>query len=65
MSVRVVQIIETVIENTHEGVELADEVEEKLRQQGALIRARKASTNNIIISAEYHMIVHSTNQMNI
>lgn len=56
MSVRVMERVETIIENTPEGVEIADGLEEKLRLQGAL-RGRKADTNSIIISAEYYMTV--------
>ena len=49
--------IETLIEQSIEGQIIADELEEKLRLQGAL-RGRKESVNNIILTAEYYMTVN-------
>ena len=57
MSVRVMERIETLIEQSIEGQIIADELEEKLRLQGAL-RGRKESVNNIILTAEYYMTVN-------
>jgi hypothetical protein len=48
---------ETFIEQSIEGKIIADELEEKLRLQGAL-RGRKDDTNSIILTAEYYMTVH-------
>lgn len=58
MSVRVMERIETLIEQSIEGQIIADELEEKLRLQGAL-RGRKESVNNIILTAEYYMTVNT------
>ena len=57
MSVRVMERAETFIEQSIEGKKIADELEEKLRLQGAL-RGRKDDTNHIILTAEYYMTVH-------
>lgn len=56
MSVRVMERTETLIEQSIEGKKIADELEEKLRLQGAL-RGRKEDSNNIILTAEYYMTV--------
>ena len=56
MSVRVMERTETFIEQSIEGKKIADELEEKLRLQGAL-RGRKEDSNNIILTAEYYMTV--------
>lgn len=56
MSVRVMERIETLIEQSIEGKKIADELEEKLRLQGAL-RGRKEDSNNITLTAEYYMTV--------
>ena len=56
MSVHVMERVKTVIENTPEGAGIANELEEKLRLQGAL-RGRKEDSNNIIIEAEYYATV--------
>ena len=56
MSVRVMERTETFIEQSIEGKNIADELEEKLRLQGAL-RGRKEDSNNIILTAEYYMTV--------
>lgn len=58
MSVRVMERIETLIEQSIEGKTIADELEEKLRLQGAL-RGRKEDSNNIILTAEYYMTVNA------
>lgn len=58
MSVRVMERIETLIEQSIEGKAIADELEEKLRLQGAL-RGRKEDSNNIILTAEYYMTVNA------
>ena len=57
MSVIVMERIETLIEPSTEGRLIADELEEKLRLQGAF-RGRKESTNNITLTAEYYMTVN-------
>lgn len=57
MSVRVMERIETLIEQSTEGRIIADELEEKLRLQSAL-RGRKEDSNNIILTAEYYMTVN-------
>lgn len=57
MSVRVMERTETFIEQSIEGRKIADELEEKLRLQGAL-RGRKEDSNHIILTAEYYMTVH-------
>ena len=49
---------ETLIEQSIEGNKIADELEEKLRLQGAL-RGRKEDSNNIILTAEYYMTVNA------
>lgn len=56
MSVKVVERTETLIENTVEGKQIANELEEKLRSQGAL-RGRKEDTSNITLKAEYYMTI--------
>lgn len=56
MSVRVMERTETFIEQSIEGKKIADELEEKLRLQGAL-RGRKEDSNSIILTAEYYMTV--------
>lgn len=56
MSVKVMERTETLIEQSLEGRKIADELEEKLRLQGAL-RGRKEDSNNIILTAEYYMTV--------
>ena len=56
MSARVMERVETFIENTLEGKTIADGLEEKLRLQGAL-RGKKEDTNYIILTAEYYMTV--------
>ena len=56
MSVKVMERTETFIEQSIEGKKIADELEEKLRLQGAL-RGRKDDTNSIILTAEYYMTV--------
>lgn len=56
MSVKVMERTETFIEQSIEGRKIADELEEKLRLQGAL-RGRKEDSNNIILTAEYYMTV--------
>ena len=56
MSVRVMERTETFIEQSIEGKKIADELEEKLRLQGAL-RGRKEDSINIILTAEYYMTV--------
>lgn len=58
MSVRVMERIETLIEQSIEGKKIADELEEKLRLQGAL-RGRKENSSNIILTAEYYMTVNA------
>ena len=58
MSVRVMERTETLIEQSIEGKKIADELEEKLRLQGAL-RGRKEDSNNIILTAEYYMTVNA------
>lgn len=58
MSVRVMERIETLIEQSIEGKTIADELEEKLRLQGAL-RGRKEDSNKIILTAEYYMTVNA------
>lgn len=58
MSVRVMERTETFIEQSIEGKTIADELEEKLRLQGAL-RGRKEDSNNIILTAEYYMTVNA------
>ncbi len=58
MSVKVTELTKTLIEQSIEGKKLADELEEKLRQQGAL-RGRKEDSNNIILTAEYYMTVNT------
>lgn len=58
MSVRVMERTETFIEQSIEGKKIADELEEKLRLQGAL-RGRKEDSNNIILTAEYYMTVNA------
>lgn len=54
--VRVTERIETLIEQSIEGKTLADELEKKLRFQGAF-RGRKEDSNNIILIAEYYMTI--------
>lgn len=56
MKVRVSERVETIIEQSVEGKKLADELEEKLRSQGAF-KGRREDTGNIILAAEYHMNV--------
>lgn len=56
MKVRVSERVETIIEQSIEGQKLADELEEKLRSQGAF-RGRREDTKNIVLAAEYHMNV--------
>lgn len=58
MSVHVMERVNTIIENTPEGAGIAEELEEKLRLQGAL-RGRKEDSNNIILEAEYYMTVNT------
>lgn len=58
MSVKVMERTETFIEQSIEGKKIADELEEKLRLQGAL-RGRKEDSNNIILTAEYYMTVNA------
>jgi len=61
MSVKVMERTETFIEQGIEGQKLADELEEKLRLQGAL-RGRKEDSNNIILTAEYYMTVNAESE---
>ena len=56
MSVRVMERVKTIIENTPEGVGIAKGLEERLRLQGAL-RGRTEDSNNIILEAEYYATV--------
>jgi len=56
MKIRVSERVETIIEQSVEGKKLADELEEKLRSQGAF-RGRREDTENIVLAAEYHMNV--------
>lgn len=58
MSIKVMERTETFIEQSIEGKKIADELEEKLRLQGAL-RGRKEDSNNIILTAEYYMTVNA------
>lgn len=61
MSVRIMERTETFIEQSIEGRKIADELEEKLRLQGAF-RGRKEDSNSIILTAEYYMTVSESEE---
>lgn len=54
MGYRVVERIETMIENNQDGRIVAAELEQKLKEQNAY-RGKREDTNYIILNAEYYL----------